>query len=170
MNKNCGVACIEYILKENEIFKNIEPSLIWVFDLAKELKSTGEFEIEINYNSSKLMKDYQANTIVEEKLKSLIKKTITVHKINIVENELTQTNYLDETKNNDYIIYCVKSSILNNNKKMNGSHYIVYDKEKNIFLNPQKNKLTREKFSHNQVHTMLEGNGEWRILVRRIKW
>ena len=165
----CGSACVKYILKQFNICGTaINTQMLWITELALCLKLNGIHNLKILCYKSHLLKDYQNNRNIKFDGFYYINKCLKSG-INIVEKKLNEKELIQEVSDNKYIILCIQSSIFNNDKNMEGGHFIILDglcNGKIKIINPQKNQYETRIENIRNVVKYCRNYGSWRILIK----
>ena len=164
----CGSSCVKYILdKYNIDYKDLNINMNWISELAIYLKSKN-INIAVKCYKSNLYDDYKKIKDLSFDGFKYIDELLKLG-VSIKEEKLTKKELISEIENNEYIILCVESSKLNNDKTMNGGHYIVLngikDNKVNV-INPIKDKYENRLEDLNDIINYCKDYGSWRILVK----
>lgn len=163
-NRLCGSKCVLLVLNKLNIkYKNINPNLYFITDIANTLKEYVDIDLYC-YNSN-LYTDYKLNKLpIKEAIQSI--KKFEQYKT-IKEIKLNPKKLIDELKDN-YLILNVDSRIINNTKDNTG-HYIVAELNNNIIkiYNPEKTRFVESTKTPQELINMMKNNGNWRIKIRR---
>ena len=167
----CGNSCIKYIYDNYNIIDNkvVNKNMEWITELALALLKYN-FNIEVLCYDSNLFNDYK--NIKNNDLEFLGFKYIKELEdkgLKILEKKLTESELVNEIKKSKFMILCVKSSIFNNNKNMEGGHYIVINKilgKEVEIINPVKENYEIKNMDLKEIINCCNTFGSWRILIK----
>lgn len=153
----------------NKKTTTLNPQMMWITELALSLKENSINNIEIRCHNSNLYIDFLSNKYDSTFDGFKYLKQAIENKITIIDQKLNVKQITEEVNQCSYIILCVESSLLNNDNKMSGGHFIILHNETNgkvNVINPIKNKYEHKQYTKEELICFCKDYGSWRILIK----
>ena len=167
----CGTACLQFIVskEKKEEVVTITKNYYWIMEMGDFLIINLSYSAMLIYSESRLMKDYFNHTLPkEERVHHYIERFI-AHGGMFKEQKITINDLKEKLEEYRWIILCLKSEILFNDKKLaKNNHFVILEsiEEQAVrIISPGVHKFYCVYLSSDKLIEAIQENGQWLLCV-----